>query len=214
MNIILNCRNTEIRNHFALKLSKAYNIPIVNFKSVSSLLSLQKDHLSEEEFDMLKGIFSIKEKIDLEIDFQKKNEMMFDVLKEILRENVCKNRGYVLTGIPINEEEIRLLYTTTRFEELKEGDEGYEPPDPDEEMEDMEEEKNDLAKSVIINNNNENNINPDTNNNNNNNEEAGGNVDSNIDTNNNNMANMEMGNMEGGDGEPKKKKKPKKPKKI
>lgn len=73
-------------------------------------MSVTDHEIDEEELFMYKPFIEIKKKLDLESDESKKNELMFDALKEILRENVCKNRGYVLTGIPISEEEIKLLY--------------------------------------------------------------------------------------------------------
>ena len=110
LNIILNCKNVDARNKFAIKLSKFYNIPIINYTSIVKTLSISQDEIDEEELIMYKPFIDIKKKLDLENDEQKKNELMYDALKAILRENVCKNRGYVLTGIPISEEEIKLLY--------------------------------------------------------------------------------------------------------
>ena len=91
-------------------MSKFYNIPIINYTSIVKTLSISQDEIDEEELIMYKPFIDIKKKLDLENDEQKKNELMYDALKAILRENVCKNRGYVLTGIPISEEEIKLLY--------------------------------------------------------------------------------------------------------
>ena len=110
LNIILNCKNTEARNNFAIRLSKFYNIPIINYTSILKTLSISEEELDEEEFDMYNPFYQIKMKLDMISDERTKNELMYDALKEILRENICKNRGYVLTGIPISEEEINLLY--------------------------------------------------------------------------------------------------------
>ena len=99
----------------------------------------------------------IKLKLDLTVDEGKKNELMYDALKEILRENVCKNRGYILTGIPISEEEINLLYWSNNkinllartLKPLEEGDEGYEPPEEIIEEEEEEEKKNEIINENI-----------------------------------------------------------------
>ena len=142
LNIILNCKNTEARNYFATRLARAYNIPIVNYTSIVKILSIDEEDLDEEEFDMYKPFMAIKMKLETETDERKRNEIMYDALKEILRENVCRNRGYVLTGIPISEEEINLLYWSNDSlnlartqKPLEEGDEGYEPPEENNEEE-------------------------------------------------------------------------------
>lgn len=111
--VVLNCKNTEARTNFAIRLSRFYNIPIINYTSIVKTLSIADKDLDEEEANMFKPFMAIKKKLDLEHNEEKRNFLMYDVLKEILRENVCKNRGYVLTGIPINNEEIQLLYWCT-----------------------------------------------------------------------------------------------------
>ena len=110
LNIVLNCKNAEARTNFAIRLSRFYNIPIINYTSILKTLSIAEKELDEEEYEMFKPFMNIKQKLDAENNESKKNELMYDALKEILRENVCKNRGYILTGIPISEEEINLLY--------------------------------------------------------------------------------------------------------
>ncbi len=117
LNIILNCKNSETRTNFALRLSKFYNIPIINYSSIVKTLSIAEKELDDEEFEMYKPFLQIKNKLEQENDENKRNELMFDALKEILRENVCRNRGYVLTGIPISEEEIQLLYWSNSYHE-------------------------------------------------------------------------------------------------
>ena len=110
LKIILNCNNSEMRTTFALLLSKFFNIPIVSYSSIVKIIKTKVEDLSEEEFDMFQAFLELKNKIEKETDEAKKNELMFDVLKGILRGNVCRNRGYVLTGIPVSEEELKLLY--------------------------------------------------------------------------------------------------------
>jgi hypothetical protein len=107
---VLNCKNAEARTNFAIRLSRNYNIPIINYTSIVKTLSIAEKDLDEEEYEMFKPFTAIKRKLEHETDENKRNELMYDALKEILRENVCRNRGYVLTGIPISDEEIKLLY--------------------------------------------------------------------------------------------------------
>lgn len=59
---------------------------------------------------MFSQYLKIKARLKEEQDEDKKNILMFDTLKLMLVDNECKNRGYVLTGMPVNEEELQLLY--------------------------------------------------------------------------------------------------------
>jgi hypothetical protein len=138
LKIILNCRSQDLRSHYSVKLSRFYNIPIINYSSLIRTLSVDENTLEEEELKMYAPYLKIKQNLKAEKNEEKKNILMFETLKQMLKDNECKNRGYILTGMPVNEEENLLEYNSFYLgkseEPLVEGDEGYEPPDMDDDV--------------------------------------------------------------------------------
>jgi hypothetical protein len=153
LKIILNCKNQEYRKLFAEKISKFYNIPIINYELMMEKLMLNKEELSEEEIIMNDQFFFLKDRIDFinsNPDFKNEandllyteNEVNFECLKYLLKSNASLNRGYVLEGIPINLDEVDSLYFFKKEKKPDPAEEEEKPPEEEEE-EDEEEEKKD-----------------------------------------------------------------------
>ena len=117
--IILNSNDKLERCAYSEKLGKFFNIPVINYNTIMEKLNLDEDSLTEEERLMNEKYLYLKKRLN-NIDPNNPNEandllmdpteIMFETLKYILKENVCSNRGYVLEGLPINMEEINMLY--------------------------------------------------------------------------------------------------------
>ena len=119
--IVLNCVDKNLRSAFANKLSEFFNIPVINYEKIMEVLSLLAENLNEEEIFMKEKYLMLKERLQFleeNPDFQNEennllyepNEIMMEALKYLLRENACRNRGYVLEGMPVNMEEVFRLY--------------------------------------------------------------------------------------------------------
>lgn len=117
--IILNSNDKYIRCVFAEKLAHFFNIPVINYDLILSKLSIEEENLSEEEKIINEKYLYLKKRLN-SLDPNDSNEtnellmnpteIIFEALKNILQENVCQNTGYVLEGLPINMEEINMLY--------------------------------------------------------------------------------------------------------
>ena len=154
--IILNCKNENYRKLFAEKISKFYNIPIINFELIMEKLN-QNISEDEEVKYMNEKYYKLKERIDfLEAnpDYKNeanellydKNEILYECLKYLLKSNAAVNRGYVLEGMPVNMDEINRIYYYKK--EMKPNpDEEEEKPPEEEELEEEEEEKKDEEKN-------------------------------------------------------------------
>jgi hypothetical protein len=134
LKIILNCVDKDVRNYYAKRLSKFYNIPIINYEKIIEMLSLKIEELAEEEKVIKNKYIVLKEKMEFlnnNPDYINEEnlllcdptEIIIEGLKYLLKENACNNRGYVLEGMPVNVEEIKMLYfykTELTAEELGE----------------------------------------------------------------------------------------------
>ena len=152
LKIILNCKNEKYRKLFAEKISKFYNIPILNFELMMEKLS-QNISENEEEKYMNEKYYKLKERLgflEQHPDFKNeanellynKDEILYECLKYLLKSNAAVNRGYVLEGIPVNMDEINRIYYYKK--EIKPNpDEEEEKPPEEEEVEEEEEEKKD-----------------------------------------------------------------------
>lgn len=117
--IILNSNDKFERCTYSEKLGKFFNIPVINYNTIMEKLNLDENSLTEEEKLMNEKYLYLKKRLN-SIDPNDPNEendllmdpteIMFETLKYILKENVSINRGYVLEGLPINMEEINMLY--------------------------------------------------------------------------------------------------------
>ena len=154
LKIILNCKNEKYRKLFAEKISKFYNIPIINFELMIEQLN-QNISENEEEKYMNEKFYKLKERLDFlesHPDFKNeanellydKNEILYECLKYLLKSNAAVNRGYVLEGIPVTKDEINSIYYYKK--EIKTNPEDEEKPPEEEEQEDEEEEKKDDEK--------------------------------------------------------------------
>ena len=138
------------------KISKFYNIPIINFELIMEKLN-QNISEDEEVKYMNEKYYKLKERIDfLEAnpDYKNeanellydKNEILYECLKYLLKSNAAVNRGYVLEGMPVNMDEINRIYYYKK--EMKPNpDEEEEKPPEEEELEEEEEEKKDEEKN-------------------------------------------------------------------
>ena len=154
LKIILNCKNEKYRKLFAEKISKFYNIPIINFELMIEQLN-QNISENEEEKYMNEKFYKLKERLDFlesHPDFKNeanellydKNEILYECLKYLLKSNAAVNRGYVLEGIPVTKDEINSIYYYKK--EIKTNPEDEEKTPEEEEQEDEEEEKKDDEK--------------------------------------------------------------------
>ena len=155
LKIILNCKNENYRKLFAEKISKFYNIPIINFELIMEKLN-QNISEDEEVKYMNEKYYKLKERIDfLEAnpDYKNeanellydKNEILYECLKYLLKSNAAVNRGYVLEGMPVNMDEINRIYYYKK--EMKPNpDEEEEKQNEEEEVEEEEEEKKEKEK--------------------------------------------------------------------
>jgi len=146
--IILNSNDKNQRCSYSDKLGKFFNIPVINYNTIMEKLNLEEDSLTEEERLMNEKYLYLKKRLN-SLDPSNPNEanellmdpteIMFETLKYILKENVCTNRGYVLEGLPINMEEINMLYFKKEeiVEEGENAEENQEKP-PEEENNDPE----------------------------------------------------------------------------
>ena len=74
LKIILNCKNESYRKLFAQKISKFYNIPILNFELMMEKLNQNISEDEEEKF-MNEKYYKLKERLDfLEANPNFKNE--------------------------------------------------------------------------------------------------------------------------------------------
>jgi hypothetical protein len=142
LRIILNCSDKDIRSKLALKISKFFNIPVINYERIIDMMSIDREELSEEELFMNEKYLFLKDRMDFlqnNPDFINEanellydsNEIMMECLKYLLNENACKNRGYVLEGMPVSIDEINKLYYKKEEIVPEEGDM------MDEDMDDM-----------------------------------------------------------------------------
>lgn len=152
LRIVMNCKNEEYRKLYAEKLSKFYNIPVLNFELMMEKLNQNIEELTEEEVFMNDKYFKLKDRIkflDEHPDYKNeanellfdKNEILFECLKYLLNSNAAMNRGYILEGIPVNTEEVQRLYYYKKEVKPEEGEEEEKPEEEEEEEE--EEEKKD-----------------------------------------------------------------------
>lgn len=141
LKIVLNCEDEYKRCVYADNLAKFYNIPIININTIINMLSLNEEDLDEEELFMYKKYLASIKKLE-----EYKNngpdetdptfndeEILFDVLKNLLVDNQCLNRGYVLEGIPSNKEQVQRLYNK-KIEIKNEGDDDMDNIDNDMDM--------------------------------------------------------------------------------
>ena len=154
LRIIMNCKDENYRKLYAEKLSKFYNIPVINFELIMNKLSQNIDELTEEEVFMNDKYFKLKERFEFleehpeylneanELLFDK-TEIMFECLKYLLNSNAALNRGYVLEGIPVNTDEVERLYYYKKEVKPEEGEEEEKPEEEEEEEVEEEEEKKD-----------------------------------------------------------------------
>jgi hypothetical protein len=148
--IILNSEDKNQRSLYAEKIAKFFNIPVINYDTIMDKLNLKEDELTEEQIFMNKKFLYLQKRLN-SLDPNNPNEtnellmdpteIMFETLKNILKENICVNRGYVLEGLPINMQEIDMLFY--RREEIVDEDGNVEEePEP----ENNEEEGNEIVK--------------------------------------------------------------------
>ena len=139
--IILNSSDKNQRCIYAEKLYKFYNIPVISYDTIMDKLNLDEDSLNEEEKLMNEKFLFLKKRLDglnpndpneANDLLMNPTEIMFEALKYILKENICINRGYVLEGLPINLEEVNMLYN--RKEEIKDEGEIIEDEKPAEDQ--------------------------------------------------------------------------------
>ena len=152
LKIILNCQNIEYRKLFAEKISKFYNIPILNYELMMEKIEQNISENEEERF-MNEKFYKLKERfqfLEEHPDYKNeanellydKNEILFECLKYLLKSNAAVNRGYVLEGLPVNLDDINSIYYYKK--EIKPNpEEEEEKPPEEEEQEDEEEEKKD-----------------------------------------------------------------------
>ena len=156
LRIVMNCKNEEYRKLYAEKLSKFYNIPVLNFELMMEKLNQNIEELTEEEVFMNDKYFKLKDRIkflDEHPDYKNeanellfdKNEILFECLKYLLNSNAAMNRGYILEGIPVNTEEVQRLYYYKKEVKPEEGEE-EEKPEEEEEEEEEEEKKDEEEK--------------------------------------------------------------------
>jgi hypothetical protein len=152
--IILNCSDKEQRSLYAKKLAKFFNIPVINYDTIMEKLSLNEEELTEEQIFMNEKFLFLQKRLN-SLDPNYKNEIgeylmdpteiMFEALKNILKENICLNRGYVLEGLPINMQEVEMLFY--KKEEITDEDEGVvEQDEPEEEGDKPKEKKKRIKK--------------------------------------------------------------------
>lgn len=155
--IILNSSDKFQRCTYSEKLAKFFNIPVINYNTIMEKLNLDEDSLTEEERIMNEKYLFLKKRLN-SIDPNNTNEtndllmdpteIMFETLKHILKENVCTNRGYVLEGLPINVEEINMLYYK-KEEILEEGENSEENQEKPLEEENNEQEAQANTESAL-----------------------------------------------------------------
>ena len=155
LKIILNCQNENYRKLFAEKISKFYNIPVLNFELMMEKLNQSISENEEEKF-MNEKYYKLKERLDFleqhpefineanELLYDK-TEILFECLKYLLKSNAAVNRGYVLEGIPVNIEEINSIYYYKKEVKPNPEEEEEKPPE-EEEIEEEEEEKKEEAE--------------------------------------------------------------------
>jgi hypothetical protein len=146
LKIVLNCSDADMRKLFAKKLSKFFNIPIINLDRVMNLLSLDADELDDEEKEMKKRYLFLKDRLE-KLNPEDKNErnellmthdeIMFEAFKYCLNENDSVNRGYVLEGFPLVMYDVNMLYYK-KLEIKEEPVEGMEVEEEEYEEEDEE----------------------------------------------------------------------------
>jgi len=117
--IVLNSNDKFQRCTFSEKLGIFFNIPVINYNTIMEKLNLDEDSLTEEQKLMNEKFLFLKKRLN-SLDPSNPNEandllmdpteIMFEALKCILKENECTNRGYILEGLPINMEEVNMLY--------------------------------------------------------------------------------------------------------
>lgn len=128
MKIVMNCENQYERCVYAEELSKFYNIPIVNTNYILKVISLNKEGMSNEELAMFEKYFALTKRIEEFREAGKdesdptldEEELLYDVLKTILNENACLNRGYIIEGLTETKIDIERLYY--QKVEIKTGD--------------------------------------------------------------------------------------------
>ncbi len=150
--IILNSEDKDQRALYAEKISVFFNIPVINYNTIMEKLNLKEEELTEEQIIMNQRFLYLQKRLNL-LDPNNPNdanellmdptEIMFETLKNILKENICVNRGYVLEGLPINMQEIDMLFY--RKEEILD-EEGNVEVDDEPEPENNEEEGNEIVK--------------------------------------------------------------------
>ena len=154
LRIVMNCKDEHYRKLYAEKLSKFYNIPVINFELIMAKLSQSIDELTEEEVFMNDKYFKLKERFEFLEEHPEylneanellydKTEIMFECLKYLLNSNAALNRGYVLEGIPVNTDEVERLYFYKKEVKPAEGEEEEKPEEEEEEEVEEEEEKKD-----------------------------------------------------------------------
>lgn len=156
LKIVLNCEDNYERCIYSSKLAKFYNIPIINANSILNMLSLDKNSLTDEEILVYDKYFKLIDKleefrknelVDLSDPTLNEDEILFDVLKCILNDNICVNRGYILEGIPETFQDIERLYYQKIEIKSTEAEEAEAEVEVDEEKEEDEiKEKNEEIK--------------------------------------------------------------------
>lgn len=166
--IVLNCEDTYVRCVFAEKLAKFYNVPIINVNTIINMLSIQEKELNTYEQHMLLKYINLSKKLE-EIKSNGPDEtdplydeeyLMFDTLKEILNDNICLNRGYILEGIPKTIENFNNLYYRRKEIKKEDGedsvmdvDDNMDEEDEPEENEEMEDNNKDNMDDNNMNDN-------------------------------------------------------------
>lgn len=118
LKIVLNCEDNYMRSMFAEMISKAYNVPIINTNTITNMLSLNKKDLNEEELIIYKKYLDLISCLD---DFKNngyyendpeydEEEVIYETLRNILIDNMCRYRGYVLEGISENTKDVNNIY--------------------------------------------------------------------------------------------------------
>jgi len=154
--IILNSSDKEQRTLYAEKIAKFFNIPVINYNTIMEKLNLKEEELTEEQIFMNEKFLFLQKRLN-SLDPNNPNEsnellmdpteIMFEALKYILKENICVNRGYVLEGLPINMQEIDMLFY--RKEEIVDEEENAEEePEPENNEEEGEEKPKEKVKKI------------------------------------------------------------------
>lgn len=142
------------KSHYAKILSQYYNIPHITIKDALALIPKLKGEIGEE----IRGF--IEEKKDAAVEaFEEKEDKkegetldrdtvfvklpdkyLYRLMKMKLKENACRNRGYILDGYPRSFRDAQYIFLKRVFKETvnEDGDVEVEEPDENDDVEEDE----------------------------------------------------------------------------